>query len=289
MSGERIVGLRTVIGRRELSKVDGGRRELAAEPEAARQELIRVSAVTHLFGSLENTRFTAVEDITFKVAEGQFVAIVGPSGCGKTTVLNMIAGLIRPTRGLVTIRDREVTGPSRSIGYMFARDALIPWRTAQKNVEFGLEIRGVSKHRRQQISTQLLITVGLANFGRSFPSQLSQGMRQRVALARTLAVDPEIFLLDEPFAALDAQTKLNLEAEFANLWERTGKTVVLVTHDLEEAVSMADRIIVFDTRPGRILLDERVNLPRPRDVQAIRYTPEFQVIARDVWKLLRQV
>lgn len=248
---------------------------------------IAVENVSQVFAHRSGAPFVAVDNISFEVPEGQFLAIVGPSGCGKTTVLNMMAGLVKPSSGRVLLRGEEVSGPSRTMGYMFARDALLPWRSAQENVEFGLELRGVPAEVRREKSTALLELVGLTGFEDAFPYQLSQGMRQRTALARTMAIDPSVLLMDEAFAALDAQTKLQLEAEFERLWQKTHKTAVLVTHDLEEAVALADRVIVFGKNPGRIILDRMTDLPRPRDVESVRYTPEFQAVARQIWELLR--
>lgn len=247
---------------------------------------IRIEGVTHHFESQEG-RVLAVDDVSLDIPRGQFISVVGPSGCGKTTVMNMIAGLIQPTEGLVTIDGTPCHGTNKHIGYMFARDGLMPWRTAQKNVEFGLELRGVSRRERHRRSTELLKTVGLDGFARHFPKQLSQGMRQRVAVARTLATDPEIFLLDEPFAALDAQTRVLLQNEFLDIWEKLGNTVVFVTHDLTEAIALADRVVVFSARPGRIKLDIDVDIPRPRDVATIRFEEEFNDISETIWEALR--
>lgn len=266
---------------------DAAMRPVSNRESGSPEIVIAVENVSQVFGSHSGEPFVAVDNISFEVPKGQFVAIVGASGCGKTTVLNMMAGLVAPTRGRVLLQNREVVGPSRNMGYMFARDALLPWRSARANVEFGLELRGVPAAVRRLRSNELLELVGLSKFENAYPSQLSQGMRQRVALARTMAIEPDILLLDEAFAALDAQTKLQLEAEFERIWQSTHKTAVLVTHDLDEAVALADRIIVFGRNPGRIVLDRVTNLPRPRDVESIRYTPEFQKIAREIWELLR--
>jgi NitT/TauT family transport system ATP-binding protein len=249
--------------------------------------VISVRNLTMVFRGNDGGNFVAVEDVSFDVPEGQFLAIVGPSGCGKTTVLNIMAGLLRPTQGEVLLRGKPVVKPDRRLGYMFARDALLPWRTAMANVEYGLELRGVAADERRRRATDLLALVGLDAFANAYPSQLSQGMRQRVALARTMAVEPDVFLLDEAFAALDAQTKLQLEGEFEQLWRGTKKAAVLVTHDLEEAVAMADRVLVFGRNPGRIILDRETDLGRPRDIEAIRFTPEFQSIAREVWEQIK--
>ncbi len=247
---------------------------------------IRVDHVSHSFESNEG-RVLAVDDVSLEIPHGQFISVVGPSGCGKTTVMNMIAGLIQPTEGRVTVDGKLCHGTNRHIGYMFARDGLMPWRSAQKNVEFGLELRGVGRRERHERSRELLQTVGLESFARHFPKQLSQGMRQRVAVARTLAIDPEIFLLDEPFAALDAQTRVLLQNEFLQIWEKLGNTVVFVTHDLTEAIALADRVIVFSARPGRIKLDLAVDIPRPRDVATIRFEEKFNDLSETIWQVLR--
>ncbi len=229
----------------------------------------------------------AIHDINIAIPVGQFVAVVGPSGCGKTTILNMLAGLIPPTKGSVRRHGKEVDGPSKDIGYMLARSALSPWRTARKNVELGLEIQGVTKAKRSKRSTELLRRLRLEDFADSFPSQLSQGMNQRVAIARTLALDPDLWLMDEPFGALDAQTRLTVQAEFVELWESEGTTVIFVTHDLEEAVLLADRVIVITARPGRIKSDTIIDLPRPRVIDELRFEETFKEAEHRIWKELR--
>ena len=254
----------------------------ADNPEPA-QLSIRVDQVRHVYAGRSGERVLAVDDVSIDVPIGQFVAIVGPSGCGKTSVLNMVAGLVVPSDGTVYLNGRAVDGTSRSVGYMFARDGMLPWRTAQANVAFGLEVRGVPRSLRLSQADALLERVGLKGFERSFRSQLSQGMRQRVALARTLAIDPDVFLLDEPFGALDAQTRVLLQEEFVSIWENTRKTVLLVTHDIHEAVAMADRVIVFSARPGRIKSDIAITLPRPRDIESIRFDERFVRLARRIW------
>jgi NitT/TauT family transport system ATP-binding protein len=249
--------------------------------------MIEILGVTHNFANSEGASTRVVDDVTLDVPGGQFVSIVGPSGCGKTTLLNMVAGLLRPETGTVRFEGRDCDKPSKRVGYMFARDCLLPWRTALKNVEIGLELSGMSKHARRERAMHLLNMVGLEGFERHFPKALSQGMRQRVAIARTLAPSPAAFLLDEPFAALDAQTRMLLQAEFLQIWESLGTTVVLVTHDLVEAITLADRVIVMSSRPGRILLDLQVGLPRPRDVGEIRFEDEFIKLSEQVWEALR--
>lgn len=252
-----------------------------------RQVAVTVEDVSHYFLRREGDPLLVADHISFQVPRGQFVSLVGPSGCGKTTVLNMIAGLVEPTHGRVTRDGKVVNAPSRDVGYMFARDGLLPWRSAYANVELGLELRGMSGKQRRSRADELLALVGLQGFGNAFPGQLSQGMRQRVALARTLAVQPKLLVMDEPFAALDAQTKLIVQEEFIRVWEGTGTTVIWVTHDLEEAVALSDRVIVFTARPGKIKSDSVITLGRPRDIESIRFQPDFQRLHSAIWADLR--
>lgn len=254
------------------------------------QPAVELTDVSLIFGGDRPAEdpVLAVHDINLSIPAGQFVAVVGPSGCGKTTILNMLAGLIRPTRGSVKRHGIEVDGPSRDIGYMLARSALSPWRTARKNVELGLEIRGIPKAERRERAMQLLTNLGLDQFANAFPSQLSQGMNQRVAIARTLAIDPDLWLMDEPFGALDAQTRLTVQGEFVQLWEDAEhKTVIFVTHDLEEAVLLADRVIVMTARPGRIKSDTMIDLPRPRIIDELRFDERFKDAEHRIWEQLR--
>lgn len=249
---------------------------------------IAVDKLTQIFESRSGQApVLALDNIDLRVPQGQFVAFIGPSGCGKTTLLNIIAGLVRPTDGSVRIDGSDVAGPRRSTGYMFARAALLPWRTALRNVEYPLEIRGVDRRRRREEARRLLALVGLTGFESSYPSQLSQGMRQRVAMARTLAFNPTLLLLDEPFAALDAQTKLLVQQEFIRIWEQQRQTVVFVTHDLNEAVTLADRVIVFSKRPGRFKDDVTIDLPRPRDLINIRQQRGYSALHDRLWESLR--
>ena len=215
------------------------------------------------------------------------MAVVGPSGCGKTTILNMLAGILNPTQGSVLRHGTEVDGPSQDIGYMLARSGLSPWRTARRNVELGLEFRKVPKAERRRQAMELLAKLRLEGFADSYPSQLSQGMRQRVAIARTPAISPDLWLMDEPFGALDAQTRLTVQAEFLELWYETHKTVIFVTQDLEEAVLLADRVIVMTARPGRIKSDTIVDLPRPRVIDELRFDPAFRDTEHKIWEELR--
>ncbi len=220
------------------------------------------------------------------IDESEFVAFVGPSGCGKSTLLNMVAGLVSPTTGQILCAGKNVKGPNRDVGYMTQADNLLPWRTAGENVELPLKLRKVGAAQRQRRCAELLEAVGLAGFERSFPNELSGGMRKRVSLAQVLAYDPSTLLMDEPFGALDAQLKMVMQNELAKLHASSGKTIIFVTHDLGEAVALADRIVVFGARPGRVKLVETVDIPRPRDVFRIRFDPRYQVICERLWDCL---
>jgi NitT/TauT family transport system ATP-binding protein len=239
------------------------------------------------------SEIVALQGVNAEISAGQFVALVGASGCGKTTMLNMLAGLVQPTQGEVTLMGKAPELSNMDIGYMFARDALLPWRSARKNVELPLETRGWAPAKRRERAREMLDLVGLAGRESQYRLQLSQGMRQRAALARTLASDPSILLMDEPFAALDARTKLTLQAEFLRIWEQHQggehrKTVVFVTHDLQEAVLLADRVIVMLPNPGRIAEDRAVDLPRPRaeHLGEIQFSDEFKRIHHDLFERL---
>jgi NitT/TauT family transport system ATP-binding protein len=228
----------------------------------------------------------ALDGISFEVASGEFVAIIGPSGCGKSTLLRIVHGLIAADEGEVVVGGRRVERPLPSGAMVFQSMNLFPWRTALRNVEFGLEMRGVARSEREARSRELLETIGLGGFEDAYPSQLSGGMQQRVGLARALAVDPALLYMDEPFGALDAQTKMIMQGELARLVERFRKTVLFVTHDMEEAVFLSDRVIVMSSRPGTILEDVRIELARPRGDE-LRRTPEFVAYKDHVWELLR--
>ncbi len=205
--------------------------------------------------------FTAVSELSFSVSEREFVAIVGPSGCGKSTLLNLVAGLDRPSEGTVSLHGVEVSGPNSSVGFMLQKDMLLPWRTVVHNVEFGLEARKMSARERRERARRELKRCRLTDFADRYPYQISGGQRQRAALARTLAIEPDVLLLDEPFSALDAQTKLILQKSFAETIAGSGLTSLLITHDLSEAVAMSDRILVMSDRPGRIVEEISVGLP----------------------------
>ncbi|MBL0085394.1 MAG: ABC transporter ATP-binding protein [Ideonella sp.] len=215
----------------------------------------------------------AARDVTFAIQPGEVVSIIGPSGCGKSTLLNLGAGLARPSAGTVKVAGETVTGPNTHVAFMLQKDLLMPWRSIAQNIEFGLELRQVPQAERQATSARLLKQCHLSGFGEHYPNQLSGGMRQRAALARTLAVDPLVLLMDEPFSALDAQTKMILQQDLARTVKETGKTVLLITHDLAEAVALSDRILVMSERPGTIIEQITVDIPG-RDSPMHRRTHE---------------
>jgi sulfonate transport system ATP-binding protein len=214
------------------------------------------------------------------------VALVGPSGCGKSTVLNMIAGLVAPTGGVIRLDGQALAGIPRKVGYVFQKDTVFPWRTVVQNVELGLAYQGLPRGERERRVREAIRLVGLEGFEDAFPATLSGGMRQRVALIRTLVVEPEILLMDEPFGALDTHTKLRLQAQLLALWTGRRQTIVFVTHDLAEAITLADRVIVLTSRPGRIKHVHAVELPRPRDVIRIRETDEYAREFSALWHVL---
>jgi ABC-type nitrate/sulfonate/bicarbonate transport system ATPase subunit len=229
-----------------------------------------------------------LDGLDLDIRAGSFTAIIGPSGCGKTTILNLLADAITPTSGRVTIRGAAPGSTDARAGYLLARDALLPWRTAQKNVELPLELLGgKSAAERHQVAAGLLDRVGLSGFGDHAVKALSHGMRQRVSLARILAYDPDIMLLDEPFSALDAQTRMKAQEFFLEVWQRDMKTVVLVTHDIQEAVFMADEVLLFSPRPATLLRRFPVDFPRPREIEELRQSSEFNEIYDDIWRLLK--
>jgi len=228
----------------------------------------------------------AVTDVSFEIGHEEFVAIVGPSGCGKSTILNMIAGLVEPTAGRIEIDGRPVTGVPANVGYVFQKDTVYPWRTVRRNIALGLEYRGIRGEAQARRVAAAVTMAGLEGFEDAFPATLSGGMRQRVALVRTLIVEPQILLMDEPFGALDLHTKLELHAELLRLWGERRQTVVFITHDLSEAITLADRIVVMTRRPGRIKTIYDVKLIRPRDVIRLRETDEYLRAYGEIWHVL---
>jgi NitT/TauT family transport system ATP-binding protein len=230
---------------------------------------------------------TALTDVSFDVHSGQFLVLVGPSGCGKSTLLDLLGGLARPTSGEVLLDGRPVTGPGLDRGVVFQQYALFPWRTAQSNVEFGLEGRGVPRRERHERARQYLDLVGLDGFADRYPHELSGGMKQRVAIARSLAFDPDVLLMDEPFAALDAQTRDSLQDELLRIWERTGKTIVFITHGIDEAVYLGQRVAVMTSRPGRIKQIIDIPLGSRTAAEDLRSDPVFARYRHEIWSLLR--
>ena len=249
--------------------------------------MIRFDAVSKTFGGEQgHAQTAALASLDFTVAEHEFVCLVGPSGCGKTTVLRIAAGLVAPDAGRVTIRGEPVTGPGPDRAMVFQQATLLPWADVITSVAFGLELRGVPRAERESAARDLIRTVGLEGFERHYPRQLSGGMQQRVGLARALAVNPDILLMDEPFAAVDAQTRRSLQEELLRLHLATEKTVLFVTHDIDEAVRLGDRVLLMSARPGRILETLRVVLPRPRPAD-LDTDPEAARLKAYLWRQLR--
>ena len=232
-------------------------------------------------------RYTAVADTTLAIAPGEFVSVVGPTGCGKSTLLNVGAGLLNPSSGSVRVFGEALSGVNRRAGYMFQAEALMPWRSALQNVIAGLQFRGMEDGAARQLGEEWLARVGLQGFGDRYPHQLSGGMRKRVALAQTLITEPSILLMDEPFGALDVQTREHMQDLLLELWSGSGAAVVFVTHDLTEAIALADTVVVMTAGPATVKSSVAVPLERPRKVEEIRLTPEFIELYRDIWESLR--
>jgi NitT/TauT family transport system ATP-binding protein len=236
--------------------------------------------------------YVAVANANLVIGRGEFVSVVGPTGCGKSTLLNVAAGLLEPSSGTVEVfgeRLRAADGVNRRAGYMFQADALMPWRTGIGNVVAGLEFRGVPSAQAVAQGEEWLRRVGLAGFGDRYPHQMSGGMRKRLALAQTLILSPDILLMDEPFSALDVQTRQLMENELLALWAEDRKSVLFITHDLEEAIALSDRVVVLSAGPGtRPIGDFKVDLPRPRDVSEIRMTPAFLDLHREIWGVMKE-
>ncbi len=236
--------------------------------------------------------YTAVANATLRVGAGEFVSVVGPTGCGKSTLLNVAAGLLAPSSGTISVFGeplRASAGVNKRAGYMFQADALMPWRTGLDNVIAGLEFRGVPRAKAAGEGEEWLRRVGLAGFGDRYPHQMSGGMRKRLALAQTLILSPDILLMDEPFSALDVQTRQLMENELLALWAVDRKSVLFITHDLEEAIALSDRVVVLSAGPGtRPIGDFRIDLPRPRDVSEIRMTPAFLALHKEIWGAMKE-
>ena len=256
---------------------------IAATPALA------LERITVTFVSPDAGRYTAVQEATLRVGPGEFVSVVGPTGCGKSTLLNVAAGLLQPSAGRVDVLGAPLQGLNAKAGYLFQSEALMPWRTARMNVAAGLEFRGVERAAAARRADEWLQRVGLRGFGDRYPHQLSGGMRKRVALAQTLILDPQIILMDEPFSALDIQTRQLMENQLLELWSADRKSVLFITHDLEEAISLSDRVVVLSAGPASHPIGEFIiDLPRPRDVAEIRLTPHFVELHSLIWRAMKE-
>ncbi|MFJ1300225.1 ABC transporter ATP-binding protein [Pseudomonadota bacterium AL_CKDN230030165-1A_HGKHYDSX7] len=250
--------------------------------------MISLEHVGKVYHSRQGTTH-AVGDVSLDIAQGEFVSIVGPSGCGKSTLLNMIAGFFAPSAGSIRVDGKPVSGQvPPALGYIFQKDTLLPWYTVAKNVALGLRFQGVPESRIAPRVRELLELGHLSDFAQAYPHQLSGGMRRRVALLMSLAVEPRILLLDEPFGALDTHTKTHLHRELSEIWRKLGQTVVMVTHDLDEAITLSDRVVVLSGTPSHVLLDERITIAHPRDVFTLRETPQFTAHVQSLWAVLGQ-
>ncbi len=249
------------------------------------QAKITVSGLSKEFTARNGSVVTALKDITFTVPEGKFLAIVGPSGCGKTTLLRIIAGLEEHTDGHLEVKR---SGKDRPLNSMVFQDkSVLPWMTVRENVAYGLRLRGVPKDERIAVADRYIKMVGLTKFQDAFPHQLSGGMKQRVSIARAFANDPEILLMDEPFSALDEQNKILLQQELLRIWEGTGKTVIYITHSIDEALNLGDQVMIMTAHPGQIKSVADIDLPRPRDITHIRNNPRFTELFDHIWGALR--
>ena len=253
-------------------------------PSAA-DSRVAVDGLTHTYPGRHGP-VTALQDISLALREGEFCAVIGPSGCGKTTLLHILAGLIKPTAGVVRLPDRANGG--RAVALVFQGVSTFPWFTVRANVEYGLRLIGVGAGERRERALRQIDRVGLTRFRDAYPYQLSEGMRQRVSIARALAVDPDVLLMDEPFANLDEQNRLLLQDELLQLWQASRKTVLFVTHSLDEALRLADRVLVMTAGPGRIKAEVAVPFPRPRDFRAIRREPGYGELSAKLWEELRE-
>ncbi|MEY9323958.1 ABC transporter ATP-binding protein [Sinorhizobium fredii] len=247
------------------------------------KSMVSLDSVTMAFGA-----YVAVQDVNLKVSDGEFLAIVGPTGCGKSTILNAIAGLLKPASGTVSIDGQPVRGIQNDIGYLFQQDALLPWKTAIENVELGPMFKGVGAAERRGQSMRWLAKVGLKGFEHRYPHQLSGGQRKRVQMAQALITGPKVILMDEPFSALDIHTRHLMQNELLRLWQEERRAVVMITHDLEEAIALGDRVVMLAAGPRSRVIDSfPVDLERPRDVAEIKLDPRFMDLYRNIWSSLR--
>jgi NitT/TauT family transport system ATP-binding protein len=246
-------------------------------------------ACTFISKDQPDQRYTAVQQVDLTVGAGEFVSVVGPTGCGKSTLLNVAAGLLAPSRGSVSVFGEALRGINKRAGYMFQTESLMPWRTALANVSAGLQFRGVPEAQAATQANDWLRRVGLGGFGDRYPHQMSGGMRKRVSLAQTLVLDPDIILMDEPFSALDIQTRQLMENELLDIWSSKRKAVLFITHDLDEAIAMSDRVVVMSAGPGsRPMGDFAIDIERPRDVAEIKTTRRFLELHAAIWAVLRE-
>ena len=260
---------------------------------AARDEMTVAATAPRIF--LDNVsisyatprgRLPVVDRVSLAVDRAEFVVLVGPSGCGKSTILRAIAGLNATESGVISVDGTAVDGPPEHIGFMFQRDTLLPWLTVRGNIEVGLELAGVASAQRPSRVAELLALLRLSEFHDAYPAQLSGGMRHRVSLGRMLAYQPAVMLMDEPFGALDFQTKAAMGRELLRIWETERRSILFVTHDIEEAVALADRVLVFSPRPARIIAEHRIDLPRPRNLRSLHTNPAFTAYTSAIWEAL---
>ncbi|GAB3437091.1 ABC transporter ATP-binding protein [Phycicoccus ginsengisoli] len=261
--------------------------QLNEEKGSVPMAAIELRNVTKKFATSDGGTYTALQDLSLTVEDGQFCAVVGPTGCGKSTTLTLVSGLERPSRGEAVVHDEVVRGIGVGTGFVFQQDAVFPWRTVLDNVSAGPVYRGESRSEALRQSRDWLRRVGLSGFEDRYPHQLSGGMRKRVALAQTLINQPRILLMDEPFSALDVQTRAIMSTELLQLWDQTRPAVVFVTHDLEEAIALADKVVVLTAGPGTVKAEFEIDLPRPRVVQEIRFDPRFVRLYGQIWEALR--
>jgi NitT/TauT family transport system ATP-binding protein len=255
---------------------------------ASSRVMLQLRGIQHQYTAPDGSEpFVSIAEFNLAARQGEFISIVGPSGCGKSTLLMIVAGLTRATAGEVVVLGKPARGVSKDVGLVFQRDALLPWRTALQNVELPLRFRRVPKRDARLRARDWLARMGLSKFEDRYPSQLSGGQRKRVSLAATLVYEPTILLMDEPFSALDVQTRDFIESDILRVWQETRQTVLFVTHDLEEAIALSDRVVVMTASPGRALADYPVPLNRPRDVMQVKHVDEFHDLHRQIWKDLR--
>jgi ABC-type nitrate/sulfonate/bicarbonate transport system ATPase subunit len=271
-------------------EIDREGNELTAQAAgliAGEEPVVQTENIGMVFGKKDNRQVLALKDLNIQVYPGEFVTLLGPSGCGKSTTFHIVAGLLRPTHGRVLVDGRDVTGETGHVAYMFQKDLLLPWRTVLANMTLGAEAQDMDRKQAQQEAKELLVKLGLAGRGDDYPSQLSGGMRQRVAFGRTLLMHKELLLLDEPLGALDAQTREYMQEWLLDVFDEFKKTVLLISHDLDEAIFLADRIYVLTKQPGTVKAEIRVDLPRPRSA-ADRFSPTFSQIRSRLYNLIRE-